>query len=256
MILNNTTNPTQGLIQQIQFAYKGNSNWPAPGSAKYQMYVAIANRLQAEWAMDSGVLWNSRFEVRTYGPVTASSQAYPLDSDVFYLSDSVYINDLNGNVNEFRVVHPDARNDGSGNNTGYTGGDTGEPLVYLTGNAAYGGSNLTLNFQTPFQTTQNGVTTTTSDVGGTIQLGCYTLPNDLVNQTDTITVDDPFWLVWHTASELARNDPSKQDQVPNLSGQANDAYLKMITANQGNSFEQPNGPRYMYPQPGVNWEQV
>ena len=256
MIVNNPTNPTQGFIQQVQIAYKGNSNWPAAGSPKYLMYLAVANRLQGGWAMDSNVLWNSLFKQRTYGPVVATSQTYDLDSDVFYLSDSVYIQRLDGNLDEFRVVHPNARNDDTGDNAGYTGGDSGNPLVFLTGTAAYQGSNLTLNFQTPFQTVQNGITQTSLDVGGTIQLGCYALPNDLKNANDTVTVDDPFWLVWQTASELARNDPSKQDQVPNLTGLANQSYERMQTANQGNSFEQPNGPRYMFPQAGVNWDQV
>lgn len=255
MILNNTANPTQGFIQQVQIAYKGNSNWPSPGTAKYLMYVAIANRLQAGWAMDAGVLWNSTFTELTYGPIQATTQIYDLDSDVFYLSDSVYILRLDGNTDQFRVVHPNARNDNTGDNVGYTGGDTGLPLVYLTGTAAYQGSNLSLNFVTPFQTINNGITQDSLDVGGTIQLGAYLLPNDLKNPNDVVGVDDPFWLVWQTASELARNDPSKQDQVPNLTGMANDAYNKMLTANAGNSFEQPNGPRYIFPQPGVNWEQ-
>ena len=256
MILNNSTNPTQGFIQQVQIAYKGNSNWPLPGTAKYLMYVAIAHRLQAEWAMDANVLWNSLFsEVTDTGTIQPTVQTYPLDSNVYYLSDSIYIVDTDGNNTEYRVVHPNARNDNSGDNIGYTGGDLGQPLVYLTGSASYQGSNLTLNFVTPFQTTTNGIVTTSSDVGGAIEFGAYLLPNDLKNPNDSVLVDDPFWLVWQTASELARNDPSKQDQVPNLTGMANDAYTKMVTANQGNSYEQPNGPRYMFPQAGVNWEQ-
>lgn len=255
MIVNDPTNPTQGFIQQVQIAYKGNSNWPAPGNPKYLQYLAIANRLQGGWAMDAGVLWNSTFQTRTYGPISATNQTYDLDSDVFYLSDSVYIIRTDGNTDQFRVVHPNARNDNNGNSVGSTAGDYGLPLVYLTGAAALGGSNLTLNFVSPFQTIVNGTAQNTQWVGGTISLGAYILPTDLANAADVITIDDPYWLVWQTASELARNDPAKQDQVPNLTGMANDAYEKMLTQNEGNSFEQPNGPRYLYKNAGVNWEQ-
>ena len=255
MIVNNPNNPTEGFIQQVQIAYKGNSNWPSSGTPKFLMYLAIANRLQANFCQDADVLWNSLFEERTYGPIIATEQAYDLDEDVFFLSDSVYILRTDGNTDQFTVVHPNARNDNSSQLVGMTGGDMGLPLCYVTGTAANQGSNLVLNFSDPFQTNVNGVTQNSLDVGGTIQVGVYTLLPDLVNDSDTVLVDDPFWLVWMTASELARNDPAKQDQVPNLSGIANQAYEKMITQNQGNSFEQPNGPRYMLQQPGVSWEQ-
>ena len=254
MILNNPNNPTEGFIQQVQIAYKGNSNWPLAGDPKFAQYVAIANRLQGDWMMDSDVLWNSLFQERTYGPVVATIQTYPMDSDVFYLSDSVQILQTNGNTQNYRVVHPNARNDDQAN-IGSTGADFGLPLVYITGAAANQGSNLTMNFVQPFQTIQNGITTLSQQVGGTIEVGTYCLLPDLVNDTDVIKIDNPYWLVWMTASELARNDPAKQDQVPNLVGMANQSYAKMITANQGNSFEQPNGPRYILPNPGINWEQ-
>jgi hypothetical protein len=254
MILNNPTTPSDGFIQQVQIAYKGNSNWPASGDPKYSQYVAIANRLMADWMMDADVLWNSLFDERTYGPVAAAIQTYDMDSDVFYLSDSVQILQTTGNTHNFRVVHPNARNDDQ-SGIGSTGADFGLPLVYITGMAANQGSNLTMNFVEPFQTTQNGITIISPDVGGTIQVGVYTLLPDLANDTDTIMVDNPYWLVWMTAAELARNDPAKQDQVPNLVGMANQSYEKMITANQGNSFESPNGPRYVLRNIGVNWEQ-
>jgi hypothetical protein len=254
MILNNSTTPTEGFIQQTQIAYKGNSNWPQPGDPKYSMYIAIANRLMGDWMMDADVLWNSLFQERTYGPVIATQQAYDMDEDVFYLSDAVQILCTNGNIQNYRVVHPNARNDDQ-SGIGATGADFGLPLVYITGMAANQGSNLTINFVEPFQYVQNGVTTTTEMVGGTIEVGTYCLLPDLADQTDVIQIDNPYWLVWATAAELARNDPAKQDQVPNLVGLANQAYEKMITANQGNSFEQPNGPRYLLKQPGVTWEQ-
>lgn len=260
MILYNASNFSQSFIHLVQRFYKGSvTTAPAPGTQKYLEYLAVANMLQADWCQDSDVLWNSLFSAREYGPISATEQAYDMDSDVFYLSDGLSILRLDGNTDWFRVVQPKNRYDetaGYQMGRGMTAGDFGLPLVYLTGNSSGQGSNLTLNFQNPFQTTQNGNTQTSGDVGGTIQVGVYAQLADLANVTDTVLVDNPYWLVWATAAELARNDPAKQDQLPNLVGKANDVYMKMVTANQGNSYEQPNGPRYILPQIGETFDRM
>lgn len=256
MKLYDSSNYSNSFMHQVQIAYKGNTNAPAPGADNFQKYLAIANRLKNVWAQDADILWNSLFDTREYGPIQASTQDYDMDSDVFFVSDGVAIKRLDGNTDWFRVVQPKARNDertsagttGADFGLGMTGGDFGMPLVYIKGSSAGQGSNLTLVFVDTFARDN-------LEVGGTIEVGVYTLPVDLKNAADIVVVDDPFWLVYATASELARNDPAKQDQVPNLSGLANQAYGKMITLNQGNSFEQPNGPRYMLRQPGVTWQQ-
>lgn len=242
-----TTNP-QGLIQLAWVKYKGNTNWPAPGNAKYLQAVLLANRFKNLWATDSKVHWDSLFTIREYGPVVATVQDYDLDDDVFYLSDWVYVKRTDGNIDRFQVVHPEMRNR-SFNAIGMVGSDSGDPITYLTGVWALGGGNLTLNFQTPWTQMNDG------DVGGTIQTGCYALPADYVNPTDTILINNPEWLVARLAAELARNDPAKQDQYPLLLGEANDIYGKMVLDNQGNSFQQPNGPMYSMPNTGITWAQ-
>lgn len=248
MILNNPTNPTNGFLQQVQIAYKGNSNWPSSTEAKGLMYIAIANRLLDEWAIDPNVLWFSLWQQITLTPTIASttSQTFQLPNTAFYLSDSVNVllppPYTAGTFDTFQVVHPNRRNDFN-NSIGLTGGNAGNKAVYVTGSSAGRASNLVVNFVEPFADYQ---------VGGTVSLGVYAMPNQLINDTDIIPVDDPQWLVWMTASELARNDPSKQDQVPNLIGMANQSYGKMVTGNQGNSFEQPNSPFvYNMPNPGM-----
>lgn len=77
----------------------------------------------------------------------------------------------------------------------------------------------------------NDIVSTSQIVGGTLKVPGYLIPNDLVLATDLVAVDDPEWLVYATASELARNDPAKDDQFPTLLGVANDLYRKMINAN-------------------------
>ena len=245
-----STNP-QGLIQKAWRAYKGNTTWPTPGAAKYLAMVMAANEFKNQWATDSHVHWDSLFTTRTYGPIISTTQAYALDSDVFYLADFVYINRTDGNTDRFQVVHPEARNNFSNpwGAVDFIGSDNGDPVVYLTGSFQGGSGNLTLNFQTPF-------TQMTGDVGGTIQLDCYALPDDMVNASDTVPVNNPEWLVKRLAAEMARNDPAKQDQFPSLLAEANDLYQKMIKDNQGNSYQQPNSPAYIQRNAGVNWQQT
>lgn len=247
------TNP-QGLIQQAWVKYKGNTNWPQPGAAKYLQAVILANKFKDTWALDSRAHWDSLFVERTYGPVVATQQAYDLDSDVFYLSDWVYILRTDGNTDRFQVVHPEQRNRRF-NAIGMVGSDSGDPIVYLNGVWALGAGGLVMNFQDPFQRTVNGITTNSLDVGGTIQVGCYAFPKDYQNPSDKIVINNPDWLMVRLAAELARNDPAKQDQFDPLMEEADDLYQKMILDNQGNSYQQPNGPMYQQQQSGITWAQ-
>lgn len=246
-----SSNP-QGLLQQAWVNYKGNTQWPAWGSAKALQMIMLANNLKNDWALDSHVHWDSLFANNlNVGTVVATQQAYALPSTVFYLSDFVYILRSDGvTLDRFKVVHPEARNDAN-NAVGMISNDYGDPVVYLTGSFQLADSNLTINFVTPFQ--QGG--TNSADVGGVIQAGCYVLPDDMVNATDTVPVNNPVWLVYALAAEMARNDPAKEDQYPNLIAKANDLYQKMVLDNQGNSFQQPNGPEYALQNPGVTWSQ-
>jgi hypothetical protein len=242
-----STNP-QGLIQKAWVHFKGNNSWPTPGQAKYMVMLMVANRLKNNWARDSKVHWDSLFVQRTYGPIIASQQAYDLDSDVFYLSDFVYVLRTDGNTDRFQVVHPESRNK-QFSPVGQIGSDNGDPITYLTGSNQGGDSNLTLNFQTPFSEMPG-------DVGGTIQVGCYAQPDDMLSPGDTVPVNDPEWLVMALAAEMARNDPSKQDQYPDILAQATDLYGKMVLDNQGNSYQQPSGPAYVMQNIGLTWEQT
>lgn len=76
--------------------------------------------------------------------------------------------------------------------------------------------------------------------GGVLTVPGYYTPTAITQATDIIPVDDPNWLVYITASELARNDASKEDQFPTLVGMANDLFVRMSNANNDNGFLQPN----------------
>lgn len=240
-----------GLIQKAWVRYKGNTNWPNPGTPKYIQMTVLANDiLLHEYVLDEKIQWDSLFTERTYGPIEANTQAYALDDDVFYLSDFVYILRTDGNTDRFQVVHPEQRNRGF-QGVGMVGSDNGDPITYLTGSSQGGESNLTLNFEDNFVVGGN----MNGDIGGTIEVGCYAIPTPIANPGDTIPVNNPGWLMLRVAAEMARNDPAKQDQFPIIQGEANDIYSKMAVGNQGNSFQQPNGPMYANRNPGVSWQQ-
>lgn len=256
MILNDTTgtastNP-QGLIQKAWRAYKGNTNWPASGTSKYLQMVMTANDLKNIWATDAKVHWDSLFsQNNNIGTVASPTLSYNLPASVFYLSDYVYVllNDGSGNTQRFKVVHPESRNDDA-NGIGINGADFGDPTCYLTGSYKGGSGQMAINFVTPWSQMSAAL------IGGTIQAGTYVLPADMVNNSDIVPVNNPEWLVYALAAELARNDPAKEDQFETLNGIANDIYKKMVLDNQGNSFQQPNGPAYMGMNPGITWQQV
>lgn len=245
MQLDNPTTPRLGLIQQVQYAYKSNANWPAPGTPKWTQYQALANKYTSDWALDFNVQWNSLWRQDTYGPIEATVQAYPLNEDVISLSDGVYIYRLDGNIDQFSVVHPDAQNN-------YNILVASDSFVNNNGTFLSGGPlNLTLNFVSSFE----GTGANTGEVGGTINCGVYAMPGTMTSASDPVLVDNPNWVVRMVAAELSRLDPAKQDQYPLLIAEANDLYEKMVSYNEGNSFQQPNGPTYNMKRLGISWNQ-
>lgn len=101
------------------------------------------------------------------------------------------------------------------------------------------------------QTIDTGIDAATLTVPG------YYIPDEITLATDIVPVDDPNWLVYIVASELARNDPAKDDQFPTLAGMANDLYTKMSNANNDTGFLQMNTIVNNMPQvsdgPDVDW---
>jgi hypothetical protein len=233
MNVDNPKDPTNGLIQQIHIAYKGNTTYPLWGTNDSNKYLVIANRLLNEWAHDNDHLWDSLWQNYSLDPITNLSMLnYDIPTGVIYLSDWVLMYlpvppYQAGTFDRFQVIHPNRKSE-----QGSVAGTVGK--VYLTGSTDGHLGNLTINFdQTSLQPQY---------MKATIQFGGYTMPSQLANPNDPVMIDIPEYLIYATASELARNDPSKQDQVPNLSGMAQNLYRKMITGNQGNSYQQPNNP--------------
>ena len=210
------------VVSESYLVYRGKlSSVPAVGSEKYNRIVSIANRKQREWVQDSNVDWLSRYEMRVLGTLTTGNQEYDLDNDIMRLSDYVIITDLQGNKRYIQTLRPQVIS------------------RYKSGCYISGGNPQQLNFVTPIDSSFNGFALT---------VPCFTIPADMTTPTSVVSVEDPNWLIYATAAELARNDYAKEEQYPNIIGQANDLYKNMVADAQANGFLQINSVTNNMPQ--------
>lgn len=272
---------------------KVQSRTPSWGSDKANVAIAIANRKQREWATDSRNKWNSLFEttapnepgtvttagtvtltgsgtnftdyevgdtvtvegetVRTIATITSDTvltvtvafsttgsaltftraiivntpdQTYSLPRTLFLPSDYAKVVKADDSSFEYPIVKAQQRNT--------------EQCIYIHG--------LNPKKATFAQTIDTGID------GATLYVPGYYIPSNIVASTDLVAVDDPSWLVYITASELARNDPAKDDQHPTLVAMANECYLKMSNANNDAGFGQPNSIANLMPTLGDQTE--
>lgn len=98
------------------------------------------------------------------------------------------------------------------------------------------------------------ITSVNPYLNGTLKVAGYYIPNDLVSATDEVPVDNPDWLVYAVAAELARNDAAKDDQFSNLMGMANELYIGMIQANMAMGYLQNNAIPNNMPRLGQNFD--
>lgn len=204
------------LILDIYRAYRGkpDSRTPAFGSDKANVALAIANRKIVEWATDPRNKWNSLFEINSVGTISTSTLTYDLDDTFFLPSDFAKIVKTDASYVEYPIVKAQQRN-------------------VLNGQSLYihGSDPKKITFSQDIDT---GL------ASGILYVPGYYIPSTLTAQTDVVPVDDPNWLVYIVASELARNDAAKDDMYPTLAGMANDLYLRMSNANNDTGFLQPN----------------
>lgn len=232
MILYDATDLSNGLMQQAHIAYKGNNRVPAVGDDKYERYLAIANRLIRMWAKDPVVKWSSLWtEIDLDTVITIDVQAYDFETSVMRVSDNVYLTDGAGGakVDEYHVYKPQERD------------IHGSKVCYVTGVAP-----LRLNFN-------DDIDADFPHLGKTIQVAVYNTPDALEDETDAIPVDNPDWLVYALAAELARNDPAKEDQFPNLIGLANEEYRRMVDGNILSPYDQTRAAEPRMPAMGESW---
>lgn len=198
------------LVKAIYLTTNGKLPTFTSGSPKWLTILAIANNKIDTWQAEEDADWNSLYDPSfTIGTITATD-TYDFDTDtVRQISDTsgdtIDITALDGSIIKYQTV-------------------SGKALkTYPVGNycAQIGG---TLKFNKVFSNADK-------EFGGTINVPIYLYADHLVNDSDTVPVDDPQWLVLATAAEYVRNDLLKQNQYPNLVNEANDRMSAMKLAN-------------------------
>lgn len=201
---------------------------PALTSDEGAYWLNTLNRKISELFTNSRVLFDSTWEVKDLGTVTASATpTYPVQDDsltpvpypLIAPSDKVLIVTLDGNKRYYDLVKPRERSD----NTRY---------FYLSG----------VNPQVLHCT--NEITADEDIVGGTLYLPGYYLPAELTSETDDIPVPDPYWAVMSVAAELAFNDLTYEDKSEGLNTKANNLYMQMVRTNRRGTHGEPRTTPY------------
>lgn len=220
------------FIEQVNGAYRGtDDDAPVEGSPDYSLWLNTTNRKIAEWARDSKNTWESLFEIRDAGTITVGTQTYDLEDDFLMPADKVTITTIDSNTIDYVLVKPQERG-------------RYYKSVYISGREP-----RQLTFYDAFVVDQDVIS-------GTINLAAYFIPDELTDASDDIPVDDPYWLVYAVASELAFNDITYSDKAPDLVGKANFLYSQMSAANRKGTNDNPRvartnvarirGTRYYY----------
>lgn len=208
------------LFSHINSAYRGSDdNAPVEGTDDYSLWINTTNRKQSEWAHDGKSNWASLWiDDVNIGTIAEGTNVFDLD-DQFLLPDSkVTVTDLSGNENDFTIVKPAER-------------DRYTNSVYISG-----ADPQVLTFS-------DDIDTSSTLIGGAVNISGYTIPDDIASDTDTILVDDPYWLVMAVASELAFNDLTYADKAPDLNAKAGSLYEQMASNNRRGSNNNPRTAR-------------
>ncbi len=139
-------------------------------------------------------------------------QSYNMHQRLFLPSDQVIIATLLNGDQGYDFEKPQERVRGA---------------VYLSGRAPQ-----VLTFYADIESTDQRV-------GGELEVPGYYIPADMVNTTDVIPVDDPYWLVYSVAAELAFNDLTYEDKAPDLYAKANILWQTMSTNDRRGASNYP-----------------
>lgn len=202
---------TSDLIAKAYLTATGDVSALVSSDEDYKKLLSIANNNIHDWATEPGVDWASLYDPAVQIGTISATDTYDLDDSIRVISqkegDYVRIIDATDSTKhyDYSTVEPNRLKQ------------------YTTGNyCARIGS--TLRFNKVF-------TSDDKEYGGTIYVPAYTTPDDLVNPTDDVPVDDPNWLVYMTAAEYVRSDIVLQAQYPNIVAKANGAMEGMKEAN-------------------------
>jgi hypothetical protein len=206
------TTTVQDFFKEVYVKYKGKqSKVPALGTDKWLSAVITLQAKLREFATDPYHEWDSLHQDVNGGTVAVNNSTYDLDETIQRPSDKLVVT-KNGQVTRISFIKLTQR---------WLPQYMGTGWAYLHGDA-------------PQQVTVNAnILAGDGLVGGTLTIPAYILPEILgsgpanVQPSDTILVDNIDWLVHAVAAEIARNDPAKRAQYPNLQGLSNTFWKKM-----------------------------
>lgn len=142
-------------------------------------------------------------------------QEYSLHRGLLEPSDRVVVTNIDGSTVYYYLVEPQQRAIYP-TNTVYTSGRNPQILTFTA-----------------------DINTGDRIVGGTIQVPGYYMPSPLSAATDLIPIDDPMWLVYAVASEIAFNDVTYEDKYVDLNTKANNLYTLMASTNRRGTANNP-----------------
>ena len=261
----------QQFLDAVYTTYRGKiqSKTPLFGSDKANIVMAIANRKKNEWATDTDKTWASLFNIEPSSEVgiVSTTSTTALTGTNTYFTDYNVGDKITVDGETIRTI--DTITSDTSLTVTVAFANTASSLqftrtiIIIAGLQSY---NINRNFILPSDkilvtnstqtlslslanpqertvecyisgfnpkkiTFVDTITSTSQYVGAVLNVPVYYKPADMVLATDLVTVDNAEWLVYIVASELARNDPAKDDQFPTLVGMANDLYAKMVSAN-------------------------
>lgn len=260
------------LYAQINTAYRGSDDdAPASGTDDYTLWLNTVNRKIAEWANDGKHTWPSLFSLtppNEPGTVATAATTTLTGTDTYFtdyqVGDTILVDGETvrtiATITSDTVLTVTLAFSNTASLKTFT-----RTTIIKTGVQAY---NLHRNFLVPSD--QTTVTVSADDhlydfgkpqerdrsgvgvyisglnpkqitfyedidtaiVGGTLQVPGYFVPNNLTSDSDVIPVDDPYWLVYAVASELAFNDLTYADKADSLNTKANNLYIQMASNNR------------------------
>ena len=259
------------LFSHINDSYRAtDDDVPTAGTSDYSYWLRVTNRKISEWARDTKVTWKSLSRgyftepgtVSTVGTVALTGTGtYFLDYQVgdkitvagetertiatitsntaltvtvafantttttftrkIILKTGVTIYNLN---RQFITPSTEAV-------TVDSAGDLTELNIIKPQEATIGSSDVFIYGNNP-QSVAFVSDLPTALVGSELLVPGYFMPFELTSATDVVPVDDPFWLVYAVAKDLAANDLTSSAKAPDLNAQANNLYTAMVSANR------------------------
>lgn len=204
---------TTEFVQAVILKASGKASTLVSTDTKWIKIVAIANRQIRKWERLAD--WNSLYDPKYAIGTVTTTDTYEFDDEIRKLSDTagdtVRVVASDDSYTEWQVVNAERLKQYS---SGNFCAQIGRTLVF---NKTFSSEDV--------------------EFGGSIQVPVYLYAELLTTSSSEVPVDDPEWLVCMTAAEYVRNDITKQNQYPNLVGEANELMDNMMDDNDGQIVE-------------------